>query len=44
LSDRGPEEARFVQELARIPHGLPGEQHASFAKALAVIHLNSKEH
>jgi len=44
ISDRSPEEVRFVKELARIPHGLPGEQHASFAKALAVIHLNSKEH
>lgn len=44
ISDRSPEEVRFVKELARIPQGLPGEQHASFAKALAVIHLNSKEH
>jgi enoyl-CoA hydratase len=44
ISDRSPEEVRFVKELARIPQGLPGEQHASFARALAVVHLNSKEH
>jgi enoyl-CoA hydratase/carnithine racemase len=41
LVDRSRAEIRFVKELGRIPAGLPPEQHASFAQALAAIHLIS---
>lgn len=41
---RGPGEVRFVKELGRIPSGLPAEQHASFASALAAVYLTPKQH
>jgi enoyl-CoA hydratase/carnithine racemase len=44
MNDRRADEVRFVKELARIPQGLPGEQHAAFARALAAVHLRTKEH
>ncbi|MBI2215229.1 MAG: enoyl-CoA hydratase/isomerase family protein [Acidobacteria bacterium] len=44
LCARNAGEVRFVKELARIPRGLPGEQHAAFARALAEVHLRTKEH
>ncbi|MGK2856372.1 MAG: enoyl-CoA hydratase/isomerase family protein [Thermoanaerobaculia bacterium] len=41
LLARTPAEVRFVKELGRIPPGLPPEQQASFARALAAIHMTS---
>ena len=43
LVTRSPDEVRFVKQLARVPLGLPPEQRASFARALAAVHLKSKE-
>lgn len=42
LLSRTAGEVRFVKELGRIPAALPPEQHSSFARALAAVHLNSQ--
>lgn len=43
MATRSAAETAFVKELARIPSTLDPEARASFARALAAVHMNSKE-